>query len=82
MAPVIYHGTIDTEDFVTALKAHFNRGNFRVTQIGQGDFVAMQIATPPNITSGGSTSLSITFQKVPDGIAVEMGKQAVGSLHF
>lgn len=77
MAPIIFHGDIETEHFVNALKAHFERGNYRVQQMGQDDYIALQIATIPNISSGGSTSLSITFQKVPDGIAVEMGKQAV-----
>ena len=77
MTPIIYHGDIESSDFITALKAHFNRGNYRVQQMGEGDFVALQIATPPNLTSGGSTSLSITFQKVTDGISVEMGKQAI-----
>lgn len=77
MAPIIYHGEIDASDFITALKAHFNRSNYLVTQMGSGDFTALQIASNPDLGSGGSTSLSVTFQKVPDGIAVDMGKQAI-----
>lgn len=72
----IFHGKITPQDFAQALLAEFHRGNLRVQQIGEGDKVAVQIATSESATSGGQTALSILLQKVEDGVAVQIGQQS------
>jgi hypothetical protein len=72
----IYHGVISPSNFSQNLISHFNRGNLRVQQIGDGDKLAVQIATKEWVSSGGQTALSVSFQKVEDGVSVQVGKQA------
>ncbi len=72
----IFHGNITTQDIAHGLMAHFNRGNLRVQQIGSGEKIAVQIATTNAPASGGQTALSVTLQKVEDGVMVEIGQQA------
>jgi len=72
----IYHGKITPDDFARSLIAHFNRGNLRVQQIGNGDEIAVQIATRQGAVSGGQTALGISLQKVEDGVSVQIGRQA------
>lgn len=72
----IYHGNISPSDFARDLIAHFNQGNLRVQQVGQGDNITVQIATRSNPSSGGQTALSVRLQKVEDGVSVDVGKQA------
>ena len=71
----IYHGKITPQDLANSLMANFNRGNFRVQQIGSGDRIAVQIATSEAAISGGKTAMSVSFQKVADGVAVQIGQQ-------
>jgi len=56
--------------------ANFNRGNFQVQQIGSGDQIAVQIATPQFSQSGGQTAISLAILKVPDGVSIQLGQQA------
>ena len=72
----IYHGDISPDNIGRALIAKFNRGNLRALQLGSGNQVVVQIATQPGARSGGDTALSVTIQKVPDGVAIQVGKQA------
>jgi len=72
----IYHGDISPEDIARSLVAHFHRGNLIVQQIGEGDRLAVQIATSSRPASGGQTALSVNIQKVPDGVICQMGTQA------
>lgn len=72
----IFHGKITPKDFAQALLAEFHRGNLRVQQIGEGEKIAVQIATSDYATSGGQTALSILIQKVEDGVAVQIGQQS------
>jgi hypothetical protein len=72
----IYHGKISPTDLAQSLIAHFNRGNLRVQQIGNGDQVAVQIASRVGAQSGGQTALGINLQAVEDGVSVQVGKQA------
>jgi hypothetical protein len=72
----IFHGQLTPSDLANALVAHFNRGNLRVQQIGSSEKVAVQIASAINAASGGQTALSVSFQKVEDGVAVQVGQQA------
>jgi hypothetical protein len=71
----LFHGKITPADLAQSLIAHFNRGNLRVQQIGSGEKIAVQIATAQAAVSGGQTALSINFQIVDDGVAVQIGKQ-------
>lgn len=72
----IFHGNISPSHFARDLLSHFNRGNFRVQQVGSGDQISVQIATNERATSGGKTALSINIQKVDDGVMVRTGQQA------
>ncbi len=76
MEQKIFHGQISPSDFARDLISHFNRGNFRVQQFGNGGQVAVQIATNDRSTSGGKTAMSINIQKVEDGVMVRIGQQA------
>ncbi len=71
----IYHGKITPDNFARSLIAHFNRGNLRVQQIGNGDEIAVQIASRQGAQSGGQTALGISLQRVEDGVSVQVGKQ-------
>ncbi|HNT23792.1 MAG TPA: zinc ribbon domain-containing protein [Anaerolineales bacterium] len=72
----IYHGTLTPNQIAQALVAKFNRSNLRAQQVGTGKQVVVQVATRPGASSGGQTAISITLQKVEDGLAVQVGKQA------
>ncbi len=72
----IFHGNLTPTDIAEALLAEFNRGNFRAQALGRSDKVAVQIGTRLGASSGGQTALTVTLQKVADGIMVEMGQQA------
>ena len=72
----IYHGNITPGDLVNALIGHFNRGSYRVQQIGDANKLVVQIATYGQPMAGGQTALSVILQKVDDGINVQIGQQA------
>jgi hypothetical protein len=71
----IFHGSITPNDVARALVARFNRGNLRSQQVGNDQQVVVQIATRQGASSGGQTALTVTIQKVEDGILVGIGKQ-------
>jgi hypothetical protein len=72
----IFHGILSPTDIAQALLAEFNRGNIRAQVVGKSDKLAVQIGTRPGAMSGGQTAITITIQKSPDGIMVELGQQA------
>lgn len=72
----IFHGDLTPNDLARALFARFNRGNLRAQQLGSGEKVVVQVASMLGAQSGGQTALSITLQKVADGVAVQIGRQA------
>lgn len=72
----IFHGNILPADIARELIAYFQRGNFRVQQVGQGDQITVQIATTPFPASGGHTALTVNIQKFEDGVSVSIGEQA------
>jgi hypothetical protein len=72
----IFHGKIKPVDFAKALIAEFNRSNLRAQQLGGGNEIVIQIATRDFRASGGQTALTVTLEKVPDGVAVDLGKQS------
>jgi Double zinc ribbon len=76
MEQKIYHGQITPTTLAQELISHFNRGNLKVQQVGTEDQLAVQIATAAWTSAGGQTALSVSMQKVEDGVAVEVGEQA------
>ena len=63
------------DELAQALVAEFNRGNLRAQALQQAEGVAVQVATRPGAPSGGQTAITITFQKVEDGVMVCLGQQ-------
>ena len=72
----IFHGILSPTDIAQALLAEFNQGNIRAQVLGKSDKLAVQIGTRPGAMSGGQTAMTITIQKVTDGIMVDLGQQA------
>lgn len=72
----IFHGDFSTDDLAACLLVHFNRGNFVVHKLGSGENVVVQIKTRQDSPSGGQTALTVTFQQVEDGVAVQTSQQA------
>jgi DNA-directed RNA polymerase subunit RPC12/RpoP len=72
----ILHGNITPTDLAQALMAEFNRGNLHAQVLGQSHKMAVQISTRMGAPSGGHTALTISLQKVEDGVMVEIGQQA------
>jgi len=72
----IFHGNIKPMDVAPALLGEFNRGNLRAQTLGQNDKMIVQVNTRPGAASGGNTAITITIQKMEDGIMVELGEQA------
>ncbi len=73
----VFHGNLTPEDVSRALYARFNRGNLRVQQVGQGEKLITQISSAQMARSGGQTALTVTLQKAPDGLLVQVGNQAM-----
>ncbi len=72
----IFHGSLSPSDIARDIIAHFNRGNYRVQQIGRDPKIAVQIATHQFAESGGQTALTVTLHQVEDGVSIQVGKQA------
>jgi hypothetical protein len=72
----IFHGNITPRDFAKALIAEFNQGNLAAQQLGGVNEIIVQIATRQMRRSGGQTALTVTIEKVQDGVAVDIGKQS------
>ena len=72
----IFHGLIKPVDIAQALIGEFNQGNLRAQTLGQSDKMIIQISTPPGAMSWGQTAITVTIQKLEDGIMVELGQQA------
>ncbi len=70
-----FHGEMQPQDLAQALVAEFNRGNLRAQAFQQAEGVAVQIGTRPGSRSGGQTAVTVTFQKVQDGVMVRLGQQ-------
>lgn len=76
MEQKVYHGSFEPQDIARELIAFFYRGNFQVQQFGEGNQIALQVATTPFQSSGGQTALVISIEKFQDGVQVSMGQQA------
>lgn len=70
-----YHGDIQPDEMAAALVAAFHQGNLTAQQIGRGEKVMVQIAVREYAQSGGKAALSVTIQKVEDGVSVALGQQ-------
>jgi hypothetical protein len=71
----IYHGDLNPSDIAQALLAEFNRGNLRAQVLGESDHLAVQIGTRQGAASGGQTALTVSIQKVADGVMIQLGQQ-------
>lgn len=71
-----FYGNLTPLEVVEALTATFNRGNLHTQTFGDEEKAVVQIATRPGAPSGGQTALTVTIQKIPDGILVQVGRQA------
>ena len=72
----IFHGKIKPVDVAQTLIGEFNQGNLRAQTLGQSDKMIVQVGTQPGAISGGQTAMTVTIQKLEDGIMVELGQQA------
>lgn len=72
----IYHGNIKPVDIAQALLGEFNHGNLRAQTLGQSNKMVVQVGTQPGAMSGGQTAMTVTIEKLEDGIMVELGQQA------
>jgi RNA polymerase subunit RPABC4/transcription elongation factor Spt4 len=72
----IFHGNLKPVDIAQALLAEFNQGNLRAQTLGQSDKLVIQIGTRPGAESGGQTAMTVTVQRIEEGIMVELGQQA------
>lgn len=71
----IYHGEIKPEDLAEVLVAEFNRGEFIAQQVGTGDNFVVQIATRRDQRAGGRSAISVSIQRVEDGVSVLLGQK-------
>jgi len=72
----IFHGSIKPVDIAQALLGEFNQGNLRAQTLGHSDKMIVQVSSRPDAMSGGQTAMTVTIQKMEDGIIVEIGQQA------
>lgn len=73
----IFYGEIQIEDIANALLAEFNQPPWQAQRYGDdGRRIAVQIASRPNLQSGGATALTLHLQKLSNGVMVQMGQQA------
>ena len=72
----IFHGNLTPADLARALKSAFTQSNLFAQTAGSGDKMVVQISSRPMARSGGHTALTITIEKVTEGVHVQLGKQA------
>ncbi len=69
------HGDINPESLAESLVAEFNQGNLRAQIVGNAERLAVQIGTRFGSRSGGTTALTVSIEKVADGVLIRMGQQ-------
>lgn len=72
----IFHGNIIPADIAQALIGEFNHGNLRAQALGRSNKMIVQVGSRPEAMSGGQTALTVTIEKLEDGIMIELGQQA------
>jgi RNA polymerase subunit RPABC4/transcription elongation factor Spt4 len=70
-----FHGNITPEDLARALIAEFDQGNLQAQNVGRGEKLIVQIASRTYSSSGGQTAITVTLDKVEDGVLVQLGDQ-------
>ncbi len=75
MTPRIYYGNLQPAQIAQDLEAAFQRGNYIVQRFGNPDQMAVQIATRRDRQAGGQTALTVTIEKVKDGVSILVGNQ-------
>ncbi len=73
----IFHGKILPQDFAQALISEFNHGNLQTQKTGSEKALALQIGTRQFRNSGGKTAITISIEKVSDGVTVHVGDQSI-----
>jgi hypothetical protein len=76
MEPRIFHGKITPRDIANTLAAEFNQGNLRTNKFGSEDRMMIQITTTNQPTSGGRTAITVIAEKIPDGVAIQVGQHS------
>jgi len=71
-----FHGLIQPVDLAQSILAEFNGGNMHAQVHAATDKFIVQVGTHPGAMSGGQTAMTVTIQKVEDGVMVELGEQA------
>jgi RNA polymerase subunit RPABC4/transcription elongation factor Spt4 len=70
-----YHGKLTPGDIGRALVAEFDHGNLQAHLVENPDRVLVQIASRTFKASGGQTAMTVTLEKVEDGVLVQLGDQ-------
>ena len=70
-----YHGNLTPADIGRALVAEFDHGNLQAHLVENPDRVLVQIASRTFRASGGQTAMTVTLEKVEDGVLVQLGDQ-------
>lgn len=70
-----FHGEISPESLAQSLAAEFDQGSLRAQIVGDTERLAVQIGTRYGARSGGTTALTVSIEKAPDGILVRMSQQ-------
>lgn len=71
----IFHGNIKPVDIAQALVGEFNQGNLHAQTFGQSEKMIVQVSSQLDSTSGGHTAMTVTLQKLEDGVMVDLGQQ-------
>lgn len=71
----VFHGDIRPGDMANALVAEFNQGGLHAQRIGEGDKIAVQVASHRQRRAGGNTAITVTLQRTPEGVLVGIGQQ-------
>lgn len=77
MKKKIFHGDIQPRSIAEALVAEFNHGNLQAGQSKTPNGRIVQIATRSYRRSGGKTGITISIDRVEDGVAVQLGDQSM-----
>ncbi len=71
----VLHGEATPSDLARALIAEFDRGSLMAQAVGDEEHLAVQITTRRGAGSGGTTALTVSIERVADGVMVRMGEQ-------
>ncbi len=75
MEQKIFHGQMSPGDLANALVAEFNGGGLVAQRVGEGEKIAVQVATQRRRQSGGRTAMTVVLSDHEDGVVVSIGQQ-------